>query len=93
MLLGVSADEMWEKEIITILPGSGIALYTDGVTEGLNEGGVFYGENRLNRVLQNVTDDSAERICSSIIEDLEHFVGAETQSDDIAMIVIKRENL
>jgi serine phosphatase RsbU (regulator of sigma subunit) len=93
MLLGVSADEMWEKEIITISPGSGIVLYTDGVTEGLNEGGMFYGENRLKTVLRKVTDDSAETICSSIIENLENFVGAETQSDDIAMIVIKRENL
>jgi phosphoserine phosphatase RsbU/P len=93
MLLGVSADEKWEKESILISPGGGLFLYTDGITEGLNEGGLFYGRDRLKSVLQGITNASAETICSTILQDLDNFVGAETQSDDIAMIVIKRGNL
>jgi sigma-B regulation protein RsbU (phosphoserine phosphatase) len=93
MLLGVSEDERWGKEIIVISPEDGLLLYTDGVTEGLNERGVFYGENRLKKALEEVAEASAETICSTVFLDLESFVGTEAQSDDIAMIVIKRENL
>jgi len=93
MLLGISADEKWEKETITFSDGDGLLLYTDGVTEGLNENGLFYGDKRLKPLLQEIASDPAETILSTILQDLENFVGAETQSDDIAMIVIKRENL
>ena len=93
MLLGVSADEKWEKAKITISQGDGLLLYTDGVTEGLNDQGLFYGEERLKSVLQSATGTSAKKISSTILRDLENFVGAENQSDDIAMIAIKRENL
>ena len=93
MLLGVSDDERWEKETIVITNGDGLLLYTDGVTEGLNELGVFYGENRLKKVLKKLVNAPANTICSSIFLDLEKFVGSEAQSDDIAMIVVKRENL
>ncbi len=93
MLLGVSENEKWEKGTIQIAHGDGLLLYTDGVTEGLNEQGVFYGENRLKKVMEALFDASADTICSTIFLDLENFVGAEAQSDDIAMIVVKRENL
>jgi len=93
MLLGVSGDEKWEKEIIVLSHGDGLLLYTDGVTEGLNELGVFYGENRLKKVLEESVEASAETICSTVFFDLENFVASEAQSDDIAMIVVKRENL
>lgn len=92
MLLGISEDETWEKEVITISPGDGLLLYTDGITEGFNEDGVLYGQDRLKKVMVNLFDSSADNICSTVLSDLENFVGAEDQSDDIAMIVIKREN-
>ncbi|MFC1997230.1 SpoIIE family protein phosphatase [Chloroflexota bacterium] len=92
MLLGISEDETWKKEIITIAPGDGLLLYTDGITEGFNEDGVVYGQNRLKKVMGGLFDSSADTICSTVLLDLDNFVGAEDQSDDIAMIVIKREN-
>jgi PAS domain S-box-containing protein len=93
MLLGVSGNEKWEKATITFSPGDGLLLYTDGVTEGLNEQGIFYGENRLKKVLKELAEASAKTICSTVLSDLENFVSTEAQSDDIAMIVVKRENL
>jgi PAS domain S-box-containing protein len=93
MILGVSDDEKWEKDIIMISHGDGLLLYTDGVTEGVNEDGVLYGQKRLKKVIQEVVDAPADAIGSTILLDLKNFVGAEAQSDDIAMIVIKRDNL
>jgi PAS domain S-box-containing protein len=93
MLLGVSKDEKWDKGTILISHGDGLLLYTDGVTEGLNTEGMLYGENRLRKAMKDLVDTSADSICSTIFLDLKNFVGAEAQSDDIAMIVVKRENL
>jgi PAS domain S-box-containing protein len=93
MLLGVSEHEKWNKEIIMISPGDGLLLYTDGVTEGLNEQGMLYGLERLKYVMKGLTGASVDTICSTVILDLENFVGAESQSDDIALIVVKRENM
>ena len=47
MLLGVSKHGKWKKEIIMISPGDGLLLYTDGVTEGLNEQGIYYLTNMI----------------------------------------------
>ena len=76
-----------------IREGEGLLLYTDGVTEGLNKHGVCYGSDCLKSVVREHAARSAERICSEVLIDLEDFVGEEPQSDDIAMIVIKREPL
>jgi PAS domain S-box-containing protein len=89
--LGVSKNENWKTEIIEISPGDAVCLYTDGITEAMNEQGIIYGEKRLKDVLMVKTGVSAEEMCSSVMKDLEEFVGAEAQSDDIAMIVVKRE--
>lgn len=91
MPLGVLKGEQWDKGQVTILPGDGVFLYTDGVTEAMNENGFIYSEDRLIEIVKNTTRDSAGNICANALHDLEEFVGAEAQSDDIAMIVIKRE--
>jgi PAS domain S-box-containing protein len=92
MLLGVSEHEKWKKEMVSISPGDGLLLYTDGVTEGINEQGMLYGGNRLKNVVGSFSSASVETICSTVLLDLENFAGAEAQSDDIAMVVVKREN-
>jgi sigma-B regulation protein RsbU (phosphoserine phosphatase) len=92
MPLGISEGGRWEKETIKISHRDGLFLYTDGVTEGMNEHGVSYSEDRLKKVVEEVVDTSADTICSAVLQDLDNFVGSEAQSDDIAIMVIKREN-
>jgi sigma-B regulation protein RsbU (phosphoserine phosphatase) len=93
MLLGVSENETWGKETLMIGHGDGLLLYTDGITEGLNAQGALYGGQRLKKVLAAIKDAPVDTIFSAILLDLEDFVGTESQSDDIAMILVKRENL
>jgi len=91
MLLGVSDDETWGKEKIVVSHGGGLLLYTDGVIEAWNETGILYGQERLKTVVSEVIESPADEISSAVLMDLENFVGDEAQSDDIAMIVIKRD--
>ena len=73
-------------------PGSGMLLYTDGVTEGLNQTGEVYGHYRLQEVIRGCVDTPVDKACSAVLEDLERFVGEEAQLDDIALVAVKREN-
>jgi len=91
MLLGVSDDETWGKEKIVVSHGGGLLLYTDGVIEAWNETGILYGQERLKTVVSEVIESPADEISSAVLMDLENFFGDEAQSDDIAMIVIKRD--
>ena len=90
-LLGVFDARSWEQERVVLADGEGLLLYTDGITEGFNAQGAVYGVNRLKQVVLDFFDASAERICTEVLGDLEDFVGGEPQSDDLSLIVIKRE--
>ena len=74
-----------ERELFS---GDTLALYTDGITESLNNEGDEFGEQRLIEVLRRNRDSSSEALLASIVEDVQHFSPHE-QHDDITLIVAK----
>jgi sigma-B regulation protein RsbU (phosphoserine phosphatase) len=65
-----------------------MVLYTDGVTEALNEVDEEYGEERLISVITMNRALDATAIQKAIVEDVRRFTN-DRYSDDITMIVIK----
>lgn len=92
MPVGVTQDSEWEKGVVNIAKGDVLVLYSDGVTEGQNEQESFYGEEKFIKVISQNIDKSADNLCAVVVGDLNRFVGEEPQSDDIALIIIKRED-
>ncbi len=92
MPIGIEKNEKWDQKNALLEEGDFMVLYTDGIIEGENQEGEFYGEKRLRKVLQENSGESAEAIKKHILEDLHKFLGNRPQSDDIALIVIKRGN-
>lgn len=78
----------YRKNRLQLQPGDKLYLYTDGVTEAVNEADELYGENRLLEALNGHLDATAESICSAIKEDVDKFAGAAEQFDDITMLCI-----
>ena len=66
-------------------------LYTDGVTEAMNESGELYSDERLNDILNQKGKDSltAKEILTAVGKDIETFSAGAEQSDDITMLGIK----
>ena len=87
-VLGLFSE--WDCSIaeLEIFSGDTLALYTDGITESLNNPGDEYGEQRLIEVLRRNRDLSSEALLASIVEDVQHFSPHE-QHDDITLIVAK----
>jgi sigma-B regulation protein RsbU (phosphoserine phosphatase) len=65
-----------------------MVLYTDGVTEALNDVDEEYGEDRLMSVISMHRALDAAGIQRAIVEDVRRFTN-DRYSDDITMIVIK----
>ncbi len=68
--------------------GDTLALYTDGVTETMNEAGEDFGEHGLLAALKRHRDLSPTSMVRSIVDEVQHFSPLE-QHDDITLIVGK----
>ena len=71
-------------------PGDKLFLYTDGVTEALNEAEELYGEERL---LNTLNTDGTEKLnlqelLAAVQKSLADHVGTAAQSDDITMLTL-----
>lgn len=72
---------------IQLKDGDAIFLYTDGVTEAMNDKRELFGEKRLQVVLdKNSDEESAEKILAAVNADVKAFVADAQQSDDITML-------
>jgi sigma-B regulation protein RsbU (phosphoserine phosphatase) len=64
-------------------------MYTDGVSEAMNQNNEQFTEERLEAILKKSTHHSAKEIIRQIQKELESHTQATPQSDDITMLVLK----
>ncbi|MBZ5584374.1 MAG: SpoIIE family protein phosphatase [Acidobacteriia bacterium] len=81
----------WECKVDQgrLYPGDMLALYTDGITEALNERDEEFGEQGLVEALLQRRELAPECLVASIVDDVRRFSGRE-QRDDITLIVARR---
>jgi len=72
-----------------LLPGDILALYTDGVTESLNDEGEQFGERRLIEALRRHREQSPEALLASLASEVKQF-SPHDQHDDITLVVARR---
>ncbi len=75
---------------ISLNPGDGVVLYTDGFTEAENDRRELYGIERLCQVITQNWDLEADAIKNSIIKDVRAFIGKQKVYDDLTLIVLKQ---
>ena len=88
--LGVMPGFEFIQNSITLDPGDTLVLYTDGVTEAMNEVGEEYGMDRLCEVLSSVAPREAEEVSKAIFQSIREFAGEAPQSDDITCLTLHR---
>ena len=89
-VLGMMEEIDFEQQEITLNHGDIIYLYTDGVTEAMDENNNQYGEKRLENFLNKIdVQISLEEILKEVHKDLSVHVGAAEQSDDITMLAVR----
>ena len=90
MALGVFPDAPFEQRTVHLDPGDFILLYTDGVTDAMNEQGQDFGIERLQEAVRTHRHASAPEFLAGLQAELTRFVGATAPFDDVTLLVAKR---
>jgi len=90
MALGVLENVTLEERTVTMEPGDVLVLYTDGVTESINEKMEDFGETRLSKVIARASAQSCSDLVKSVHRAVSDHVGDQAQFDDYTLVAIKR---
>ncbi|MGD0897956.1 MAG: SpoIIE family protein phosphatase [Thermoguttaceae bacterium] len=87
--LGVDENVDYVQTVRPMAQGDSLALYTDGVTEAMNERDELYGSQRLAAQLAGGPEGVAAQ-SRQILRDVKEFVGSRPQSDDMCLVCFGR---
>ncbi|PKL82794.1 MAG: hypothetical protein CVV24_08210 [Ignavibacteriae bacterium HGW-Ignavibacteriae-3] len=90
MILGVMQTMVpYLSETIQVKTGDALILFTDGITEAMNQKWEEYSDERLEKLALDKYQESSENILSHIKYSVDDFTHGAEQSDDITCLVIK----
>jgi phosphoserine phosphatase RsbU/P len=90
--LGLSKKTKYHKQTLKLQTGDYLLLYSDGLSEAKNEKGTFYEESDIVRLFEAVRNESAETVGRKLLGAVRNYIGRARQSDDLSIMVIKRES-
>jgi len=97
LLLGMVGEQVYQQETVQLNPGEIVVMYTDGITEAVGPGAdeedpdSMFGEEALQEVLKANRHLPAAAIKEAILEAVARHTAGEAQSDDITLVVIRRQ--
>lgn len=89
-VLGITSDATFSEQLVALGDGDLLVAYSDGISEALNVADEFFGEERLQAVLRQVSDLPAREVGARVLEAVDAFLGGERANDDISLVVLRR---
>jgi len=90
LMIGAFDIADWQEQEIGLSVGDMLFIYTDGVNEAQRDD-EFYGEERMENLIVNSRFGTAGEISSDLMKDINKFMGNAPRTDDITMMIIKRQ--
>ena len=91
--IGLADPEVFDAVIrdvsIQLESGDGIIIYTDGITEALNEDGEEWGIENLTQFIKDAPPSEPNPLLTSIRNELNRYIGARQQYDDMTLLALK----
>jgi sigma-B regulation protein RsbU (phosphoserine phosphatase) len=84
--LGLFAGASFEVESLKLLPGDRLLVFSDGVTEAQNPDRGFFGDQRVERLMEASRRNSPLEICQKVVMEVQDFAGKAPQADDITVL-------
>jgi phosphoserine phosphatase RsbU/P len=88
--IGMMKGMTYQEASVVFDPGDVLVIYSDGITESVNEKDEEFEEERLIEVVRHNLNRSASGIRDRIDEALSRFVGTMAPVDDMTLMIIKR---
>jgi phosphoserine phosphatase RsbU/P len=95
LVLGLQLDggqtfvRLLDEMSVPLGRGDLFVLYTDGLTEAMNDQGDCFGDSRLAALIGEHADLPADELRERILRDIEAFTGSTLQQDDMTMVVLR----
>ena len=87
-------EKSWDYEECTqeqLNSGSIVIIGTDGIWESRNSEGAMFGKDAFKALIKENSAKSATEICDLVHETLTAFRGTSAQTDDITLVIIKKD--
>jgi sigma-B regulation protein RsbU (phosphoserine phosphatase) len=87
--MGVMEDSIFRTKQVVLDPGDTLILYTDGITEAMDQDKELFTADRLLNIGEKSKDLPLEDLVTDIITSVKNFTGEEPQSDDITILAVR----
>lgn len=88
IFLGGFCDYEFQTLKTVMGPQDTLFLYTDGVTEAMNEAGELFSDERMFQVLNSLQETDVKAVIRSIREQINAFVQDTPASDDVTLLAV-----
>lgn len=89
--LGIDPQMQMESDSVQLEPGSLLVLYTDGVTDALNEAGEPFGQDRLLQYIEERHAEPASVFVEGLDAAVREFQGEAEAFDDFTVLVVRAD--
>jgi sigma-B regulation protein RsbU (phosphoserine phosphatase) len=91
LALGCFESFPFEESQVPMKPGDRLVVFSDGISEAVNDRDEEFGEERVHDLAATNHDASATELIEKILQDVGRHAGNRPQMDDMTLVVVKRE--
>jgi sigma-B regulation protein RsbU (phosphoserine phosphatase) len=91
--LGIQPEAKYESASVTLNPGDWLIIFTDGLVEAENAHQEEYGETRLLAAIAANAASRPQEMLTRLMAEVDLFVGATPQHDDVTCLLVKAGEL
>ena len=88
--LGMMPGASFDEQDLELQSGEMLVIYSDGLTEALNDAGDFYGDDRMRALFPGLSALSAHDAGARLLASVDAFIGETRPYDDLSLIILKR---
>jgi serine phosphatase RsbU (regulator of sigma subunit) len=89
LALAVQVSTQYTERAVHVNHGDVLILYTDGITEAMNDKGEQFGADRLKELISNTERGSSEALSNSIMASVRTFTIKKEFADDATIVVVR----
>lgn len=90
--LGIVRDSRYATTAVGLAPGESVLMFSDGISEATSPQDELYSDERVGEQLRQTEADTAAQIGQALLEDVRRHAAGCEQSDDISLVVFRRDD-
>ena len=89
LIIGALPHMEYDEDTVTLGPDDMLVLFTDGLSEAMDENEVEYGEDRLRQLVCNHRNQKADEIMETMLNDVRSHDPTSPPRDDTTIVALK----